>query len=96
MSMSLRVKKYRISTSLGSWAMKGLAPSSWGRRMFTPKRRSRPAPSDAGGHDPRPGPGDHHPAGLGHVGGQVPGQDVDGVVGLGAGRAEHGQLADER
>ena len=66
MSMSLRVKKYRISTSLGSWAMKALAPCSKGSRMLTPIDLSRPGPLHAGGHDPGPGPGDHHPVGVGH------------------------------
>ena len=56
MSMSLRVKKYRISTSLGSWAMNALAPCSWGRRMLTPKERSRPAPSIPAAMMPGPAP----------------------------------------
>ena len=56
MSMSLRVKKYFISTSLGSWAMKALAPCSKGRRMLTPKAISRPAPSMPAAMIPGPAP----------------------------------------
>ena len=55
-SMSLRVKKYRISTSLGSWAMNRLAPCSWGRRMLTPMDWSRPAPSMPAAMMPGPAP----------------------------------------
>ena len=56
MSMSLRVKKYRISTSLGSWAMNVLADCSRGSRMFTPIERSRPAPSMPAAMMPGPAP----------------------------------------
>ncbi len=56
MSMSLRVKKYRISTSLGSWAMNSLAPCSWGRRMLTPSERSRPRPRIPAAMMPGPAP----------------------------------------
>ena len=54
--MSLRVKKYRISTSLGSWAMKALAPCSKGSRMLTPIDLSRPAPSMPAAMMPGPAP----------------------------------------
>ncbi len=54
--MSLRVKKYRISTSLGSWAMNELAPCSNGSRMFTPMDLSRPAPSIPAAMIPGPAP----------------------------------------
>ena len=56
MSMSLRVKKYFISTSLGSWAMKALADCSKGRRMLTPRAMSRPAPSMPAAMIPGPAP----------------------------------------
>ena len=55
MSMSLRVKKYFIETSFSSPMMYSLADCSKGRRMFTPKERSRPGALEAGGHDPGPG-----------------------------------------
>ena len=56
MSMSLRVKKNRISTSLGSWAMNGFAPCSKGSRMLTPIDLSRPAPSIPAAMMPGPAP----------------------------------------
>ena len=93
MSISLRVKKYRISTSFGSWAMNAFAPCSWGRRMFTPKDRSRPAPSVPGRHDPWPRPGHDHPALGRELAREVPRQHVDRVLGRGARRAEHRDLA---
>src|SRR5579884_856748 len=89
-SMSLRVKKYFISTSLGSEAMKALAPCSNGSRMFTPNER--PGPVLTGGHDAGAGPGDHHPPRLGQLAGGLAGLGVDGCVGLGARRAEDGHL----
>ena len=40
-----------------------------------------PRPLQPGGHDPGPGPGDHHPVGRGQSGSQVARQDVDGSSG---------------
>jgi hypothetical protein len=56
MSMSLRVKKYFISTSLSFSAMKALAAASNGRRMFTPMAMSAPAPSLPAAMIPGPAP----------------------------------------
>ena len=55
-SMSLRVKKYFIETSFPSEAMVGLVCCSKGRRMLTPRLRSRPAPSIAAAMMPGPAP----------------------------------------
>ena len=56
MSMSLRVKKYFMLTSLGSPVITSLASCSKGRRMFTPMERSRPAPSMPASMIPGPAP----------------------------------------
>ena len=53
-----------------------------------------PRPLQPGRHDAGTGAGHHHPVGCGQLGGQVAGEEVDGVVGLRAGRPEHGDLAD--
>jgi hypothetical protein len=53
---SFRVKKYLKVTSLGSSAIHGLASCSNGRRMFSPKLFSPPAPSWAAPMMPAPAP----------------------------------------
>ena len=53
---SLRVKKYLNVMSLGSSAIHALASCSNGSRMFSPKDRSRPAPSCAAPMTPLPAP----------------------------------------
>ena len=53
---SFRVKKYLKLMSLGSSAIQGLASCSLGSRMFSPKERSRPAPSWAAPMTPLPAP----------------------------------------
>ena len=55
-SISLRVKKYFISTSLGSPEMKALGASSNGNRMLIPKALSGPAPSKPAAMIPGPAP----------------------------------------
>ena len=56
MSMSLRVKKYFISTSRPSAASCGWEVVSNGRRISTPSAMSRPAPSVPAAMMPGPAP----------------------------------------
>src|ERR1700685_3557449 len=73
--------------------MKGLASPSKGRRMLTPKACSRPAPSRPAAMMPGPAPVTTIPSAAASLAAQGAGEDVDRVVGLRAGRTEHGDLA---
>ena len=77
---------------LGVLGDEPVGPLLVGEPDVHPDRLVAPGALHAGGHDARPGPGHHHPPGAGHGGGQRPGLPVGGVVGLGAGRAEDGDL----
>ena len=66
-NMSLRVKKYFISTTRPSAASWGCEIVSKGSRISTPSDMSGPAPSAPGRHDARTGAGDDEPVLGGHA-----------------------------